>query len=148
MNEQRLCLLDSKEDDKVAVPVCTGTWTLLSHPTPPHSNTPITNHERAVPVLLDSKSWAPPHPPKALCVQVRHFCVRKWVRILCAQLSQFCVRKWVADHLCSLNDQNQSLGEAKRPLNEGFATRGCLQIAFARRFGQKPSSWHACGGNE
>ena len=30
--------------------VWTGTWTLLSHPTPPHPTTPETDHERAVPV--------------------------------------------------------------------------------------------------
>ena len=44
MKEQCLCLLDSKEDDKVAVPVCAQEHERYS-PAPPHSTSPVTDHE-------------------------------------------------------------------------------------------------------
>jgi len=49
MNEQCLCLLDNKKDDKVAVPVCAQEHEHY-YPTPPHPNPPATDHERGVPV--------------------------------------------------------------------------------------------------
>jgi len=47
MNEQCLCLLDSKKDDKVAVPVCAQEQEryYLARPTPPHPTSPVTDHE-------------------------------------------------------------------------------------------------------
>ena len=49
MDEQGLQLLDSKKNDKVAVPVCAQEHERY-YPTPPHPNPPVTDHERAVPV--------------------------------------------------------------------------------------------------
>ena len=85
--------------------VCTGTWTLLSHPTPPHPTPPLTDHERAVPVSAGQQerwwgccacvctgTWTllshptPPHP-SANWSWKSSACVcrtaRKMMRLLC-----------------------------------------------------------------
>ena len=49
MNEQCLCLLDSKKDDEVAVTVCAQGHERY-YPAPPHPTPPVTDHEWAVPV--------------------------------------------------------------------------------------------------
>ena len=49
MKEQCLCLLDSKKDDEVAVPVGAQEHERY-YPAPPHPTPPVTDHERAVPV--------------------------------------------------------------------------------------------------
>ena len=128
--------------------MCTGTWTLLPHPTPPHPQkgacvcwTARQMIRFAVPVCAQEHegfyptpphptgnwSWKssacacwrarkmirllclcvhrnmnvitpphPTHPQRALCVQLSHFCVRKWVRIqwkpVCATESVLCAQ--------------------------------------------------------
>jgi len=54
MKDQGLYLQDSKKDDEVAVPVCAQEHERY-YSTPPHPFPPVTDHERAVPVLQDSK---------------------------------------------------------------------------------------------
>ena len=49
MKEQCLCLLDSKVDDEVAVPVCAQEHEHY-YLTPPNPTPPVTDHERAVSV--------------------------------------------------------------------------------------------------
>ena len=49
MNEQCLCLLDSKKDDKAAVPVCAQEHERY-YPAPPYPTPPVTDHEWAAPV--------------------------------------------------------------------------------------------------
>ena len=53
--------------------VCTGTWTLLSHPTPPNPTPAVTDGERAVPVAVpvcvqehERYYPTPPHPTPAV----------------------------------------------------------------------------------
>ena len=82
--------------------VCTGTWTLLSRPTPPHLTPPVTDHERAAPVSAGQQerwwgccacvcagTWTLLPHPTPLEHEWEMIRARKWVT--------FCswVRKWV-----------------------------------------------------
>ena len=95
--ERCLCLLDSKKDNKVfCACVCTGTWTLLPHPTPPHPEkgacvcwTARKMIRFAVPVCAQDQERyypTPPHPTgnwswrSSACVCWR---ARKMIRLLC-----------------------------------------------------------------
>ena len=72
MKEQCLCLLDSKKDDEVAVPVGAQEHERY-YPAPPHPTPPVTDHERAVPVSAgqqEDNDVNDPHPIlRRLCVQ-------------------------------------------------------------------------------